>query len=97
MSLDFASLQVPQNFRHRGNLRKGEAPHPQQRLKRKVEEGNRVKGWVRGCPGMGKRMLRTVKGNVQGWERGMPQNEIRGCPGPGRECGELGKGMPRAG
>lgn len=56
-----------------------------------------MKGWVRGCPGMGKRMLRTVKGNVQGWERGMPQNEIRGCPGPGRECGELGKGMPRAG
>lgn len=35
-SLDFASLQVPQNFRHWGNLWKGEAPHPQQRLKRKV-------------------------------------------------------------
>lgn len=42
-------------------------------------------------------MLRTVKGNVQGWEREIPQNEIRGCSGLGRGGGELRKGMPRAG
>lgn len=56
-----------------------------------------MKGWERGCPGMGERMLGTVKGDVQGWERETPQNGIRECPGPGRGCGELGKGMPRAG
>lgn len=56
-----------------------------------------MRGWVRSCPGMGKRMLRSVKGNAQGWERGMPQDGIRGCPGVGRGCGELGKGMLRAG
>lgn len=92
----FPSLQVPQNFRRWGNLRKGEAPQPQQRLNRKVlreEEGKRLKGWVKGCPGIGKRMLRTVQGNVQGWERRMPQNGIRRCLG----CGELGKGMPGLG
>lgn len=35
-----APLQVPQNFRH---LRKGVAPHTQQRLKCKVLRGKEVK------------------------------------------------------
>lgn len=49
----FAFLQVPQNFRHWENLRKGEAPHLQPHLKREVLRvggGKKGEGLGKGVP-----------------------------------------------